>query len=345
MSSSLDYADFVIRAANLRFGQTVEIVSPKECSEIVKLLTDLLLKQRIKVVTTYTNEVDEYYAHRSDSFYDDLIDENFARITVISSFIEPRSPKYISHQTPKLKNYFHENISQRVIMAYPNEKWANMIGISYLELKNRIIDLSLRDNLLSAYIDSLAELDIVKAHIKNDLGTDLKLEFTYGFRFSDAYLRTSNGVPFKANVPSLEIFAAPDKYSLNGIIVGSKPVYVNNRVITGFSATFKDGRIISSKGLESLLNVDESLRYVGELGIAFYSDFVFYNTLLDENLSTHIALGNAYKMGVRKKEFSKINESLYHIDLPIGDKSLIIEFMDKDNNIVAIFKNEKMEIL
>ena len=345
MSSSLDYADFVIRAANLRSGQTVEIVSPKECSEIVKILTDLLIKQKIKVVITYTNEEDEYYAHRLESFYDDLIDENFARITIISSFIKPRSPKYIAHQTLKLKNYFHNNISQRTIMAYPNENWANMIGIQYLELKNRMIDLSLRDNLLSAYIDSLGELDIVSACIKSQLGTNLHLKFTEGFRFFDAYLRTSNGIPFKANVPSLEIFAAPDKYSVNGIIVGSKPVYVNNRVIKGFSAEFKDGRIINSKGLDSLISVDDSLKYVGEIGIAFYSDFVFYNTLLDENLSTHIALGNAYKMGVRKKEYNKINESPYHIDLPIGDKSLIIEFMNKDDLVVAIFKNEKLEIL
>lgn len=338
MSSINDYANYVVRNLNLSLGQHVEIVSPLECKEFVDTLKDILISFKINIYITYNNEEDEYYERRNDDFYNELIKLQFARIIISSSFTKPKSEKYISLQSHHLKSYFIQFRNQKVVVAYPNENWARMLGITYLELKNRIIDLSIRNNPLVQYIDDLFDLDIKLVIIKNSLGTNLKIQFSDKFRFSDGYLRTFDGIPYKANIPSLEIFTSPLKDGVNGTIVGSKPLYVDGRIITNFKIDFKNGKIINSQGLSSII-LDESLNYCGELGIAYYSDFTFYNTLLDENSATHIALGNSYNVGIKKSERNKLNKSEYHIDLPIGTKDMILEFYNESGKLVAIFDN------
>lgn len=343
MSSLLDYSILIVRNLNLGVGQSVEIVCPLECKEIADTLKDALVRSFVNVSITYNNEEDDYYICKNEEYYNKLIESQFVRISIISSFTKNKSKKYIETQTMKVRNYLYSSHSQRTVVAYQNEIWAKRLGITYLELKNRIIDMALRGNPLSKYIDDLYNCDIKYARIKSSIGTDLYMEFTDGFIFNDGFIKTENGIPFKANIPCLEIFTSPIKNSLRGHVEGSKPVYINGRIIRKFSIDFMDGEIVSATGLDSILN-DESLFYCGELGIAYYSDFLFYNTLLDENLSTHIALGNSYYMGVKKRERNKLNTSFYHIDLPIDDGTIEIRFYDKDDKLKALFKNTGLEI-
>ena len=343
MSSLLDYSLLIVRNLNIGVGQCVEIVTPLECKELAETLKDVLVRSFVNVSITYNNECDEYYLALGDDYYDKLIESQFARISIISSFTESKSKKYLEAQSMKVRNYLYSSHSQRTVVAYQNEIWAKRLGITYLELKNRIIDMALRGNPLSKYIDDLYNCDIKYARLKSKIGTNLYMEFTDGFVFNDGFIKTEDGIPFKANIPCLEIFTSPIKSSLRGHVEGSKPVYINGRIIRKFSIDFIDGEIVSSTGIDSILN-DPSLFYCGELGIAYYSDFLFYNTLLDENLSTHIALGNSYYMGVKKKERNKLNISFHHIDLPIDDGTLEILFYDKEDRLKAKFKNSGLEI-
>lgn len=346
MSRLNEYSNYILKCINLTSGQYVEIISPIECKELVEVLRYNLLMSDINLYITYTNEDELYYKSidRSMEFYDRLIKLQFTRIIISSSFTK-KSDIFLDSQYDAIKLYFMQFSHQKVVVAYPSEIWANTIGISYLELKNRIIDLSLRNNPLTQYIDDLFDLDIKYANIKTPLGTNLWMEFTNNFRFSDGYLKTTDGIPYKANIPSLEIFTSPIKESLNGIIVGSKAICINGSVIKNFSCEFKNGKIVRNIGLNSLLSLEPNLAYCGELGIAFYSDFIFYNTLLDENLATHIAIGNSYNCGIRKSEQHKLNKSLYHFDLPIGTKDMIIDFYDKDKKKCACFDNISIKTL
>src|SRR5207245_8539271 len=52
---------------------------------------------------------------------------------------------------------------------------------------------------------------------------------------------------------------------------------------------------------------------IGTLGTTFY------NTLLDENAASHIALGNAYEITVGPEDVPNINKSAIHVDFMIGD--------------------------
>ena len=46
---------------------------------------------------------------------------------------------------------------------------------------------------------------------------------------------------------------------------------------------------------------------------------VFYNTLLDENAASHIALGGGFSFLVDPDVVPRVNESAQHIELPIGE--------------------------
>ncbi len=51
---------------------------------------------------------------------------------------------------------------------------------------------------------------------------------------------------------------------------------------------------------------------------------VFFNTLLDENAASHIALGNAYATPVGDEDRDRINESAIHIDFMIGSDDVSV---------------------
>jgi len=341
ISSANDYATYIINSLNLDDNQPVEIVSPIECRELVDILKGYLIVSGRDVYITFTNTIDNYN-ERNIEFYDKLMKEYFVRITIISSFAIPKSKGYLESQSPKLRSYFYNNVSQRVMCAYPNITWARRLGINYSELKKRIIDLSLKENLMLKYIDKLNNLPIKSLFITTSLGTNIKMELTKGFNFNSGILTSSLGKKFLPNIPALEIYTSPIKDNVDGIVVGSKPVYINNHDVKDFYIEFKDGKIINSSGIDFIIQMDESLNYVGEIGISIYTDMIFYNTLLDENTATHIALGNSYNMGVLKSERGKLNRSKYHIDLPFGTNDIMISFLDKHDNLLAIFNNNEI---
>src|SRR5699024_12259404 len=81
-------------------------------------------------------------------------------------------------------------------------------------------------------------------------------------------------------------------------------------MIDNFTLTFKDGKVVDFKAeqgedtLKRLLDTDDGARRLGEVALVpqespvSQSGVMFYNTLLDENASCHIALGQAYAPNV-----------------------------------------------
>ncbi|MCK5635655.1 MAG: aminopeptidase, partial [Anaerolineales bacterium] len=97
-----------------------------------------------------------------------------------------------------------------------------------------------------------------------------------------------------------------------------------------------------SKGegyLQKILKTDEGANRLGEVALVPHSSpisklgLLFYNILIDENASNHIALGRAYRFGVEggevmsDTEFKGIggNNSALHIDCMIGSEDMDVD--------------------
>ncbi len=127
----------------------------------------------------------------------------------------------------------------------------------------------------------------------------------------DTYLEFSiKGIPVRKcpgerNIPDGEIFTAPAKNSVNGIIEYNTPTMNEGKKFSNIKLKFKDGKIIESscesgdqKALENILNTDKGARYIGEfaLGVNPQIKESMGEILFDEKIagSFHFTPGNAY---------------------------------------------------
>ena len=183
-------------------------------------------------------------------------------------------------------------------------------------------------------------------------GSDLTLGLPHGHRWVSARMPAENGVDFTANLPTEEVFTMPDRRRADGTVSATMPLSYGGSLIEDFSVTFENGRVIKVNAkkneaiLKSLIETDEGAMHLGEVALVPASSpiakrgYLFYNTLFDENASSHIAIGNAYRFtltGGEKltdEEFLAAggNSSLTHVDFMIGSSKMDIDGIKEDGS-------------
>jgi aminopeptidase len=83
--------------------------------------------------------------------------------------------------------------------------------------------------------------------------------------------------------------------------------------------------------------VDRESR-IGQLGT------VFYETLLDENATSHIALGSAYEEAVAEEDLPRINRSGIHIDFMIGGDDVDVTGITSSGDRVPLLRGGAWQI-
>lgn len=188
---------------------------------------------------------------------------------------------------------------------------------------------------------------------------DLKIELAENHVWLGGSEDNKYGVEFLANIPTEEVFTVNNKYGINGKVKSTKPLNLSGNMVTNFSFTFKDGKIVDFEAetgydvLKNYLDVDEGSRYIGEVALVPFdspiskADMIFQNTLFDENASCHLAFGRAYgtcvkngeKMSEEELEKAGVNSSLTHIDFMIGSSDLSITGETQDGKKIPVFKD------
>ncbi|MBQ5739281.1 MAG: aminopeptidase [Oscillospiraceae bacterium] len=219
-------------------------------------------------------------------------------------------------------------------------------------------------SMLDVRKEALNALKLKKLHYKNSLGTDLSIELPEGHLWASGGGVAANGRAFVANMPTEEIFTAPKKTGINGVVYASMPLVDNGNIIDKFRFTVKDGKIVEAvaeKGEEFLkvaISVDEGASYFGEVALVPYDSpisnqkILFYNTLFDENASCHLAFGEAYpecieggtEMTREEREAHGLNYSVNHVDFMLGTADLSIVGTTADGREVQIFKDGNFAI-
>jgi aminopeptidase len=121
------------------------------------------------------------------------------------------------------------------------------------------------------------------------------------------------------NIPDGEVFTAPVKDSVNGIIQYNTPTVYQGIPFENIRLEFKNGKIVSGNAgsktseLNKILDADEGARYVGEFAFGFNPHVLspLCDILFDEKIagSFHFTPGQAYE------EADNGNRSQIHWDL------------------------------
>ncbi len=122
----------------------------------------------------------------------------------------------------------------------------------------------------------------------------------------------------KLNIPDGEVFTAPVRESINGIIQFNCPTLYRGVTHQDVRLEFRDGKVVKATSsntakLNEVLDSDEGARYVGEFAIGFnpYCTRAMKDILFDEKIAGSIHL----TPGVCYDEASNGNKSDIHWDL------------------------------
>lgn len=181
-------------------------------------------------------------------------------------------------------------------------------------------------------------------------GTDLRVGLADGHIWEGGVSHSPTGVPFVANMPTEEVYTAPHRARVDGVVRASMPLSYNGSLIDDFELRFEGGRAVqvrAGKGqrvLEKILETDEGAARLGEVALVPASSpiartgLLFLETLFDENAASHIALGKGYAPTVRgaagmsPEEAAGVglNDSLVHVDFMIGSKEVDVDGVTAD---------------
>ncbi len=183
---------------------------------------------------------------------------------------------------------------------------------------------------------ALDELKLDRVHFEGP-GTDLTVGLLPSSRWLAAKFETTVGIEHQPNIPTEEVFTTPDPERVDGHVTSTKPLFTSGTTVTGLEVRFEGGRAVqvdAEQGAEvvrGMIAADEGAARLGELALVDREGrigplgTVFYDTLLDENAASHLALGHGYVAGVGDEaDVERANKSVIHTDFMIGSNELAV---------------------
>ena len=214
-----------------------------------------------------------------------------------------------------------------------------------------------KDRLLKARCRRLDDLAITEIHVIGG-GSDFRVGLSSQARWRGGSTTTVDGQTFYYNLPTEEVFTTPDRRTTEGRLVATRPFrFPGSPLVRDLVLDFRDGRVVDfdarsgARAISRWLGTDDGARYLGEFALAAEDSViarsgVFFNaTVLDENASSHVALGQAYLNGVtgagtmkpRDLEDLGVNHSGIHTDIMFGSPSVsVIASKCQEGEIVLI---------
>ena len=184
-------------------------------------------------------------------------------------------------------------------------------------------------------------------------GTDLTIGLLPTSTWKMARWSTVDGIRHLPNVPSEEVFTSPDPERVEGHVRSTKPlVLTDGTLVRGLEVRFEGGRAVeidAAEGAEMLrsrVQIDDGATRLGEVALVDRESrigqlgTVFYETLLDENAASHIALGAGFSWAVETDEDrARVNQSATHIDFMIGGNEVDVTGVTRDGELVPVLRD------
>ena len=236
--------------------------------------------------------------------------------------------------------------------------WNEIFKTTRIYEENPVIAWDIHDKKLQEKAAELDEQQFTALHYTAP-GTDLTIGLPKNHLWEGAGSYNARGEEFIANMPTEEVFTAPDSRRVDGYVSSTKPLSYAGTIISGMKFTFKDGKVVDfsaeqgEEALKNLLAIDEGAKHLGEVALVpdpspiSQSGLIFYNTLFDENASNHLAFGSAYAFNLQggtemsEEELAEagLNRSQTHVDFMVGSDKMNIDGIKEDGTIVPVFRN------
>ena len=236
--------------------------------------------------------------------------------------------------------------------------WNEIFKTTRIYEENPVIAWDIHDKKLQEKAAELNEQQFTALHYTAP-GTDLTIGLPKNHLWEGAGSYNARGEEFMANMPTEEVFTAPDSRRVDGYVSSTKPLSYAGTIISGMKFTFKDGKVVDfsaeqgEEALKNLLAIDEGAKHLGEVALVpdpspiSQSGLIFYNTLFDENASNHLAFGSAYAFNLQggtemsEEELAEagLNRSQTHVDFMVGSDKMNIDGIKEDGTIVPVFRN------
>ncbi len=198
-------------------------------------------------------------------------------------------PVHINYRVPKTK---------WVVLRWPTSSMAQQAKLSTEAFEEFFfntctMDYSKMSEAMDPLVDLMKKTDKVRIVAP---GTDIS------FSIKDIPVIKCDG---ELNIPDGEVFTAPVKDSVNGVIHYNTETLYEGKVFSDVRLEFKDGKIIkatanNTEDLNNILDTDEGARYVGEfaIGVNPHVKKPMLDTLFDEKIagSIHFTPGNSYDL-------------------------------------------------
>ena len=208
---------------------------------------------------------------------------------------------------------------------------------------------------LVAVAEKLDELRLAALRFEGP-GTDLTVGLFPSCRWHCARISTVDGIVHAPNLPTEEVFTTPDPERTEGYVRSTKPLFVSGAIVTGLRVRFENGRAVEvdaeqgADALRALTHRDAGSSRLGEVALVDRGsrigslDTVFFDTLLDENAASHIALGEGLDFTVGEEHHARINRSELHIDFMIGSSDVAVTGIERGGGEVPLLRRGVWQI-
>ncbi len=213
-----------------------------------------------------------------------------------------------------------------------------------------------REEVLIEAAEKVTERHFDSLHFEGP-GTDLLVGLLPTSKFLAAQFETVDGIDHRPNIPSEEIFSVPDPLRTEGVVRATKPLVLSGSIIEGLEVEFKDGKAIridadtNAEILRGYCERDEGASRLGEVALVDGEGRIgklgttFFDTLLDENAASHVALGSSYRICLDgNDDRERLNLSRIHVDFMIGSHDAVVTGVDSDGGRAALLANGEWQL-
>ncbi|MBD0337693.1 MAG: aminopeptidase [Thermoleophilia bacterium] len=384
------YADLIVGlGANVQPGQLVEIRAELDKAELVREVAASAYRRGARYVSVawhdpylrrarilHSEHPLDYVAPWDTFRVQQLGERRAARISIspmnppeLFADVEPAQVALEPYDyIPAYQELVRDRTTNWVGVACPSEGWADrvhpelrpaealaklweeVLHICRLDEPDPVAAWERRFDELTRVCGAMNERRFDALHFEGP-GTDLTLGLFPTSRWAGGPHVTVDGLEHVPNIPTEEIFTAPDPARADGFVRATKPFLLKTgALVEGLVVRFEGGRAVqidADAGADSLreyVATNEGADRLGEVALVDREGrigplgSVFFNTLYDENAASHLALGSAYLDTVGDEDRVRANRSTAHADFMIGGEDVDVTGITRDGDRVPVLR-------